>query len=106
MKPKCTIFIGWTGPECGRDAISRNDYGGFQCEFHDSLNRCEDNPPGPFHPIDNDPVQLETAYDEYLKESKPDYIPPPGKVIIPASSAPKSMLNNAGIKARKEKKDV
>lgn len=106
MKPKCTIFKGWRGPECGDDAISRNDYGGFQCSFHDSLPRCEDNPVGPYEVIENDPDKLAAAYAEYLEQQKPDYQAPPGQVIIPASNAPKSMLNNGGVKARQAKKDA
>lgn len=47
MKPKCTIFKNWTGPECGDEAVSMNDYGGFQCKFHDSIPRCKNNSPGP-----------------------------------------------------------
>lgn len=34
MKPKCTIYLNWTGPECGKDAVSRNTWGGFQCLDH------------------------------------------------------------------------
>jgi hypothetical protein len=106
MKPKCTIFTGWTGPECGKDAISRNDYGGFQCEFHDSLERCEDNPIGSYEVIENDSEKLSAAYAQYLESKKPDYKAAPGQVIIPASSAPKSMLNQGGVNARKNKKDA
>lgn len=65
--PKCTIFQNWTGPECGKPAVSMNDYGGFQCEFHSSLPKCTDNKPGPFKEIDESaPNELQIAYDDYL----------------------------------------
>jgi len=65
IKPRCTISLDWNGKRsCGEPAISRNDFGGFQCEWHTSLGRCKTNPHGPYTSIncaqheDNDPERL------------------------------------------------
>lgn len=70
MTVKCTISLDWRGPACGEVAISMNDYGGFQCEWHDSMKRCEANPPGPFAPISKDDPnaaeKLQAAWDKRI----------------------------------------
>ncbi len=37
LSPKCTIWMGWTGPVCGLKAVRRNRFGGFECQWHSSL---------------------------------------------------------------------
>lgn len=38
FKPKCTIANGWSDRRgCGKDAVGRNKFGGFECVFHHSL---------------------------------------------------------------------
>jgi len=51
FSPKCTIYRDWGGPRCGKPAISRNDFGGYQCEFHGSFGRHPENKPGKFRVI-------------------------------------------------------
>ncbi len=94
--PKCTIFSGWTGPECGKDAVSLNDYGGFQCEFHDSLIPCKDNKVGPVTRIEKGEPGLQEAYDLYLKSSPPKSATVGSRVTIEAHNAPQSMLRSKG----------
>lgn len=102
MKPKCTIFGGWTGPECGKDAISMNDYGGFQCEFHDSIPPCKDNDPGSFKPIAKDHpdagLMLQEAYDRYLKTEQQKSGRVGSQVVIAAHNVPNNMLRSKGKK--------
>jgi hypothetical protein len=98
MKPKCTIFKGWTGPECGDDAVSLNDYGGFECEFHSSLPPCKDNKLGPIRRIAKTDVNaqalLEEAYDLHLKTEQEKSQTIGSRVTIAAHNAPKSMLRS------------
>jgi hypothetical protein len=94
--PKCTIFSGWTGPECGADAVSLNDYGGFQCEFHDSLIPCKDNKVGPVAPIAKGEPGLQEAYEKYLASSPDKSMSGGGRTIIAAHNAPQSMLRSKG----------
>lgn len=37
FKPKCSIWLNWSGPSCGKPAIARNRFGGFECNWHHSL---------------------------------------------------------------------
>lgn len=53
IKPKCTIYKDWGGPSCGAPAISRNDWGGYQCKFHDSFARHPSNKVGPYRVLNS-----------------------------------------------------
>jgi hypothetical protein len=74
LKPKCTIYLNWTGPSCGKPAVSRNEWGGFQCEWHSSLKRHKDNPIGPYEVISGNgllaKLRLQMAYIRYLLSRK------------------------------------
>ena len=40
MRPKCSIHSGWGDKTTdGQNAIARNKFGGFECEWHHSLPR-------------------------------------------------------------------
>ena len=94
--PKCTIFTGWTGPECGDEAVSLNDYGGFQCEWHDSIPPCKDNKPGPVTPIAKGEPGLQEAYDKYLASTPDKSTSGGGRTVIAAHNAPPNMLRSKG----------
>lgn len=51
LKPRCSIMTDWSGSHCGQTAISRNDYGGFECEFHSGMVGNPSNPTGPYREI-------------------------------------------------------
>lgn len=94
-KPKCTIYQGWSGPECGDLAISMNDYGGFQCRFHTSLKRYDGNKLGPYSPIgEGSPDELQAAYSAHLQTQRDKSEIVGNKVIISAHNVPNSMLRS------------
>jgi hypothetical protein len=94
-KPKCTIYKDWRGPECGEDAVSMNDYGGFQCLFHDGIPECKDNNPVPFSSINKEDLdaveKLQQAYDLHLETSSIGHTVDEFTIVNEAYTVPKNM---------------
>lgn len=97
LKPRCTIYLNWTGPSCEKNAVSRNDYGGFQCEWHSSIKPCASNKPGPYKSIQGNGIvsrlHLQTAYalrlgKKFLEKKR---AATPGKVVVGAEHVPMNM---------------